>query len=141
MITVRLAKIGVKSLNQDIKLQVVWKRGPEKQSSNEVDLNEYEIDTEMNDVMSKVSSFYTKDQVTFQPKLCNFIIVRPETEKEIASIEVNMAKFVGKNQAHQHLDVTCSDEMYNGLFLEVIWTIMETSEKAPNMSVVGGVDF
>lgn len=65
-----------------------------------MELNEYEIDSEMEDVMSKVSSFYSKDNVTYQPKLCNFAVVRSDTNAEIASIEVNMGKFVGHNQTH-----------------------------------------
>jgi len=98
----------------------------------------------MNDVMSKVSSFYcSKDSTSYQPKLCNFIIIRPDLgDKEIAQIEVNMAKFANHTNSEQHLKIPCADDMYNGLFLDVVWTIMETSDTSRHsMSVIGGSEF
>jgi len=42
------------------------------------DINEYEIDTDMTDVFSKVSSFYSKDGVSYESKFCNFVINKIE---------------------------------------------------------------
>lgn len=98
----------------------------------------------MNDVMSKVSSFYcSKDATTYQPKLCNFIIIRPDqNDREVAQIEVNMAKFANHTNSEQHLRIPCDDEMYNGLFLDVVWTIIESSENTRHtMSIAGAADF
>lgn len=65
MITMRIAKFGVSSLHADTTFAIVWKRGVEKQKSGEIELNEFELDCELDEVMSKVSSFYSKDNITY----------------------------------------------------------------------------
>lgn len=76
MISVRLAKFGLTSLHADTTFQIVWKRGPEKQCSHKIELNEFELDSDLEEVMSKVSSFYSKDTITYEKKDCNFIVMK-----------------------------------------------------------------
>ena len=53
-----------------------------------------------------------------------------------------MAKFANHTNSEQHLKIPCDEDMYNGLFLDVVWTIMETSDTSRHsMSVAGGVEF
>jgi len=130
MITVRIARFGLESINEDTTFLIVWKRGPEKQNSSKVELNEFEVDADLEDVMSKVSSFYSKDHVTYEKKMCNFCIVKVDedgTQTEVAHTEVNMAEFVNHTDSAQRLEIH-SDE-YSGMFLEVKWTISETAER------------
>ena len=45
-------------------------------SGEQVDLNYIEVDCDLNDVFTKVSSFYkaSKDAPSFEPKKCEFLI-------------------------------------------------------------------
>ena len=52
-----------------------------------------------------------------------------------------MAKYCNQNQAKQHLEIPVMDDLYAGLFLDVVWTIEETDSKVNRESVVGGLDF
>lgn len=61
-------------------------------------------------------------------------------DKEIASIEVNMAKFVNQSQTTQHLEIPCADDMYNGLFLDIIWTVVEAGDQH-SKSTVDGLEY
>lgn len=130
MITVRLARFGVSAMPVDTSFHVVWKRGPEKQSSNKLDLNEFEIDADMSDVMSKVSSFYSRDNVAFDKKFCNFIIMKlgdGDYQSQVAQVEVDMAEYVNHTDSLQKIIIPCDD--YDGMFLEVLWTISATDER------------
>ena len=66
-----------------MKLQVVWKRGPQLDKSQEVELNEFEPDHDMKDIFTKVSSFYTRDTVTWEPKMCNIMVYRNDSDESI----------------------------------------------------------
>ena len=65
-------------------LVVEWKRGPESQQTRPVELNDIVPDHEMNDVFSKVSSFYSKNNGKYEKKVCNFILknVHEDVDKE-----------------------------------------------------------
>lgn len=68
----------IKILNDDIPdclLVVEWKRGPESQQTNPIELNDLIPDNDMDDELSKVSSFYTKDGSKYEKKMCNFILI------------------------------------------------------------------
>lgn len=71
-----------------------------------IELNEYEVDTEMEDIMTKVSSFYSKDHVNFEKKVCNFIVMKitdGDYQNEVAQVEVNMAEFVNHTDNSQRI--------------------------------------
>mmetsp|Transcript_16449 Transcript_16449/g.27915 ORF Transcript_16449/g.27915 Transcript_16449/m.27915 type:complete len:86 (+) Transcript_16449:28-285(+) len=69
-IKVQLVKVQC-TVNIDCHLQVVWRRGPKVDLSEQVELNEIQIDSELSDTFNKVSSFYSKDGGNiYQPKLC-----------------------------------------------------------------------
>ena len=81
LISIRLAKIGAESIPKHQMLQVVWKRGPEKQTSGKFDLNmapadqdDKSVETLLDETMSKVSGFYIKNG-KFEKKDCNFAII------------------------------------------------------------------
>jgi hypothetical protein len=67
-------KVGAAEIKKDVDIVVVWKRGPEQQQSQTIELNEYEIDADLTEVFTKVSSFYSKDNVTYEGKYCNIVI-------------------------------------------------------------------
>jgi hypothetical protein len=98
-------------------------------------LNEIEVDADLEDIMSKVSSFYSKDNITFEKKMCNFIVMKVgdgDYQTEVANIEVNMAEYVNHHDSPQHINIPSDD--YPGLFLDVMWTIVETD------GTKGGID-
>lgn len=130
MITAALAKIGCSSLSNDIELCVVWKRGPESQKSQVYELNEIEHDTDMTDIFTKVSSFYSKDNITFEKKMCNFGIMMVDNQgvqTQIGDVEVDMSDYVNHNDSHQHIEFKC--DSLSGLFLDVVWSITESTDK------------
>jgi len=127
-IDVKMVRLGGSSIDEDICLRVTWKRGPETQLSADYDLNEFEVDAEMNDSFTKVSSFYSKDQVTYEPKFCNFIVNRVDKDEliPIAQVELNMALYC--NYTNEHQKVEFESDYITGLFLDVVWTISETDK-------------
>ena len=82
----------------------------------------------MKDSFSKVSSFYSKDQVTYEPKLCNFIVSRLDHGEliPVAQTEINMALYCNHTEEHQKVDF--DSDYVSGLFLDVVWTIIETDK-------------
>jgi len=99
-------------------------------------LNEFENDTEMTDIFTKVSSFYSKDNITYEKKFCSFVVLLlgPQNSKtQIAEFEVDMGEFVNHNDSHQHIDFKC--DHYSGLFLDVVWTIAESGLKNSRSSL------
>jgi hypothetical protein len=136
LITVRIARIGLNELEKDTTFKVLWARGPESHTSSNVDLNEFEIDADMQDVMTKQSSFYTKDHVTYEPKWSTFTIVEVtenEGDKEVAKTDINMAQFV--NHTNAQAKISFASNRFAGLFLDVIWTIIETKDVVKNSSI------
>ena len=66
-------------------------------------MNEFETDTEMTDILTKVSSFYSKDNVIFEKKFCNFLVImvgENNSKTQIADVEVDMAEYVNHNESH-----------------------------------------
>ena len=63
-------------MEDDCEVQVVWKRGPEEQAGEWVDLNYIEVDADLQDEFSKVSSFYKASAAaeTHEPKTCEFLL-------------------------------------------------------------------
>ena len=72
--------------------------------SNFIELNEYEEDADMNHVFNKVSSFYSKDHITFEKKMCTVIInkiVGPnQVSIQVAEKEIDMSPYVDHTDSH-----------------------------------------
>lgn len=80
--------------------------------------------------MSKVSSFYTKDSAVYEKKTCNFIIMKVtdgDYQKEVAQVEVDMAQYVNHTDSHVKIMFPTAD--YEGMFIDVIWTISPTDAR------------
>ena len=39
------------------------------------------------------------------------------------------------------MEIPCADEMYSGLFLDIVWTIVETTDKGHSASTVDGLEY
>jgi hypothetical protein len=136
LITVKMVRVYC-TVEEDCQVQVEWQRGPTTEKSNKYDLNNIEVDVEMTDVFSKVSSFYSKDGgQTFEPKLCHFhiLLFGPEDEegKRIASKEINMAPFVNHTDSPQKIEFEDSDMANVAVDLE--WTISSDTTGADDIT-------
>ena len=63
-IQVKIVKIICKHIQEDESYLIDWKRGPETQTTKQIDLNEYQPDDFVDETFAKVSSFYSKDNGT-----------------------------------------------------------------------------
>jgi hypothetical protein len=85
--------------------------------------------------MSKVSSFYSKDEISWESKLCNFVIQVVDEgtgeARNVAEVEVDMADYVNHNNTQQRIDIKC--DQYSGMFLIVNWSILESSERGSTL--------
>ena len=123
-ITVKILKIGA-TVEDDCEVRVIWKRGPEEQQGEWVDLNYIEIDADLNDEFSKVSGFYKASATaeTFEAKKCNFILRMKNSygEQDFGQVEVNMASYVGKTNEPQTINFP--DSFFKDTFINLEWTI------------------
>ena len=64
IISVTIDQIGATSIPKDQKFEIVWKRGPETQTSKRYDISQDPVRNnarkEVDETMTKVSSFYKK---------------------------------------------------------------------------------
>lgn len=118
------------AVEDDCEVLVIWKRGVEEQAGEYVDLNYIQIDNEINDEFSKVSTFYKKNakDETFEPKNCEFLLkMRTNYGEQIfASIEYNMAPHVGKTD--DEVTINFKDSFFPETFIVVEWTISEETD-------------
>ena len=109
------------------KVQIVWKRGPETQESEVIELNPYSAEVELNERFVKVSTFYSKDErITHEPKVCDILLMRvdedDETKKEVIAkvVNYNMADFVKIKKTEIPTTINFDS---NNTFIEAVWTI------------------
>lgn len=96
-------------------------------------MNDIVVDHEMNDDLSKVSSFYSKKNDKFEKKVCNFILknVHEEIEggiKVLKEIEYDMSPYC-KKEAHQAKIDFGRIEGLGNIEVTVEWTITVTKDK------------
>ena len=123
-ITVKILKIAA-SVEDDCEVQVVWKRGPEEQKGEWVDLNYIEVDADLQDEFSKVSGFYkaSASAETYEEKKCQFVLNMRNSygEQAFGNIEMNMAAYVGKDSEPQKIEFP--DSFFKDTYINVEWTI------------------
>jgi hypothetical protein len=123
-ITVKILKIAA-TVEDDCEVQVVWKRGPEEQKGEWVDLNYIEVDADLNDEFSKVSGFYKANASaeTYEEKKCQFVLNMRNSygEQAFGNIEMNMAAYVGKDSEPQ--TITFPESFFKDTYINVEWTI------------------
>lgn len=90
----------------------------------------------MKDIFTKVSSFYTRDTVTWEPKLCNIMVYRSDNEESImiADKEIDMAPMVNHND--HHVTYSFDSDVIFGLKVDCYWTIVETTGEPDGRSSV-----
>ena len=96
----KILKLGLTS-QEDLYAQLEWQRGDTSDSSKPYLFNEFENDTECEEVFNKISSFYKtkKDSPSYEAKYSTFIIWKvPEEGKVgnpvmICKLEIDMAPF------------------------------------------------
>ena len=132
-ITVKILKVAAQ-VEDDCEVQVVWKRGPEEQKGEWVDLNYIEVDADLNDEFSKVSGFYkaSASAETYEEKKCQFVLNMRNSygEQAFGNIEMNMATYVGKESEPQKIEFP--ESFFKDTYIEVEWTIQpdETGGRA-----------
>jgi hypothetical protein len=114
-------------IEEPTKVQIVWKRGPETQESEIIELNPYSAEVELNERFVKVSTFYSKDErITHEPKVCDILLMKvdedDETKKDvIAKVQnYNMADFVRVNKTELPTKINFDAK---DIFIEAVWTI------------------
>ena len=133
-IVFEITKISA-NFEEPVKVQVVWKRGPEEQAGELYELGPDATEIECNDRFVKISSFYSKDEgITHEPKTCE-IILQTVTEEEgdedepskktiIARLPAyNMASFVKIAKTEIPTTIKFPDSTQSDTFIEVKWTI------------------
>ena len=119
-----------------VKVQIVWKRGPEEQAGELYEMGPDATEVECKDRFVKVSSFYSKDErITHEPKTCE-ILLQTVTEEEgdeeeptknvnvFARIPAyNMGPFVKIAKTEIPTTIKFPDSTQSDTFIEVKWTI------------------
>ena len=128
-ITLQITKIGVE-VDKDRKFQIQWNRGKDmKEQGNVVSINNIENEVQCSDIFKKVSSFYSKDGISWEPKMCEFKLVEHlaggET-KEVAKVDFNMSPYVYYTTHTEKIELESS--LYGNTFIEAVWTIHDTKE-------------
>ena len=61
-------------------------------------MNEYEIDAELTEVFTKVSSFYSKDSTIYEGKFCSILLKNMEkgSNETVFEKQIDMAPFVNR---------------------------------------------
>ena len=128
-------------IEEPTKVKIIWKRGPETQESEVIELNPYSPEVELNERFVKVSSFYSKDErITHEPKTCDILLMKvdeeDETKNEVIAknLNYNMANFVRVKKTELPTKITFDQK---DMFLEAKWTIF-TEEGLSKQSTLGG---
>lgn len=111
---------------------MVWKRGPEEQFGELIDMGPDTTEVETKVRFVKVSSFYTKDdRVTHEPKMCEILLqtVSDEGEKNIfARMEFNMAPCVKIQKTEVPTKISFPASQFGNTYIDAVWTIFADKE-------------
>ena len=94
-----------------------------------VSINNIEHEVQCTDVFKKVSSFYSKDGISWEPKMCEFKLLEHFTggeTKEVARIDYNMSPFVYYTTHTEKIEF--EDSTYPNTYVEAVWTIHDTDK-------------
>lgn len=137
-IQLKIVRVSSVIVKRDLQLQLFWKRGPQQDKTNIFDLNELEVDATLNEVFSKVSSFYTKDEgATYEKKTGSLILkeISKNGETVIAQKEVDMSYLVNKVDHPESIELENFTSDLIDITVEVEWTITEASQAKGRASV------
>jgi hypothetical protein len=142
-IVFEITKISAQ-FEEPCKVQVVWKRGPEEQEGELIEMGPDATEVECKDRFVKVSSFYSKDErITHEPKTCEIILQTVSEEDEIKSVfaripAYNMGPFVKITKTEIPATIKFPDSLHKDTFIEVKWTIFADEGLVKQTSSVDG---
>ena len=105
----------------------MWKRGPQEDSTKPFEMNEIQEELDVEFQFARVSTFYKNKSGKYESKMCEFHMFRVVKGEKglIGKVSFDMAPYVGYSDKPCTIDFPGA--LCPGAFIEVVWTIMETS--------------
>lgn len=73
----------------DDRFVIIWKRGPQEDTTATYQFEEDETILSLNDKFEKVSGFYLNKKMEFQKKICSFRIMRLSGKSSIVNFDLS----------------------------------------------------
>ena len=126
-VNIRLTQIGAQ-VEEDCQLQLMWKRGPQEDKSEQYEINSIQEDTDVDFLFSRVSSFYMSGK-KYERKTCEFHIYRYNAAGKRDTIayvsDFDMSRFCNKEYIEHRIDFKNSS--LPGTFVVLSWSLSDVN--------------